>query len=323
MYSDPISPYRERVPSVSHSISSPQWPKYLFAVSIILGVGGLCMAGSGLAGYLGALNHLGHAHSIILMVSGGLIGTIFLIAGTAGLLKSCRHNPYQFEPSLSESGNTSPQSMMPSRLDRASPVVEKSHLQEDPPRVYGAATWKKALGVEILDEIPPLPPIDWNKPDLRYRKPFQNNYVFLYLPKMIYYKSQERKVSRELFDEISGFKNFKTIEDHYNVDASVKLGCWVLIGKKLVDRWGTKVDSSPTRLPYVLEAYALNVLEIGLNGSSLLDDTYTLCTEKDKENDELFIGSFSKDDKDYVLDSNETQWNGSFGVLPVYDIRTN
>ncbi len=63
-----------------------------FVFVIILGLGGLAVAGVGLSGYLraGTLSDLGQVNSIIMMASGGGGGILFLIVGIIGSVKN--HN---------------------------------------------------------------------------------------------------------------------------------------------------------------------------------------------------------------------------------------
>ena len=61
-----------------------------FAIVIILGLGGLAVAGIGLGGYLqtGFLSSLGQVNSIIMMAAGGGGGIAFLIIGIVGSVKN-------------------------------------------------------------------------------------------------------------------------------------------------------------------------------------------------------------------------------------------
>lgn len=61
-----------------------------FAIVIILGFGGLAVAGVGLGGYLqaGSLSSIGQVNSIIMMGAGGGGGIIFLIIGIIGSVKN-------------------------------------------------------------------------------------------------------------------------------------------------------------------------------------------------------------------------------------------
>ena len=62
------------------------------ALVIILGIGGMVIAGLGLRGYLqvGSLSDLSQVHAIITMGVGGAGGILFLIAGIVGLVKNCQ-----------------------------------------------------------------------------------------------------------------------------------------------------------------------------------------------------------------------------------------
>ena len=58
-----------------------------FAIAIIVGVGGLVTTAIGCAGYLGAISNLNQVHAMIMVVSGGGGGAIFLITGLVGTVK--------------------------------------------------------------------------------------------------------------------------------------------------------------------------------------------------------------------------------------------
>ena len=67
-----------------------------FAIVIILGLGGLAVAGLGLGGYVqaGSLSSLGKVHSIVMMVAGGVGGIAFLIIGVVGSVKNRQTNSH-------------------------------------------------------------------------------------------------------------------------------------------------------------------------------------------------------------------------------------
>ena len=68
-----------------------------FAIVIILGLGGLALAGVGLGGYLRAGSHtsLGQVHSMIMMAAGGGGGIVFLIVAIVGCVKNCKRSSHQ------------------------------------------------------------------------------------------------------------------------------------------------------------------------------------------------------------------------------------
>src|SRR6478609_8544613 len=74
-----------------------------FAIVIILGLGGLALAGEGLGGYLqaGSLSSLGQVNSMIMMAAGGGGGMLFLIIGIVGSVKNRQTSSHQ-QNSLNE-----------------------------------------------------------------------------------------------------------------------------------------------------------------------------------------------------------------------------
>ena len=63
---------------------------YGFALTIIVGIGGLAVCGAGLVGYfhVGALSNLSQVNAIIMMAAGGGGGVIFLTVGIVGSIKN-------------------------------------------------------------------------------------------------------------------------------------------------------------------------------------------------------------------------------------------
>ena len=84
---------------IHHDVQFHQHSKlrtYGFAILIIVGIGGLAVAGVGLGCFgshrgwwqAGALSNLNQIHSITMMAAGGSGGTIFLIIGIVGSVKN-------------------------------------------------------------------------------------------------------------------------------------------------------------------------------------------------------------------------------------------
>ena len=123
-----------------------KWKTLGVALAIILGIGGLAVAGIGLSGYLqaGAFNSLSHAHSITMIAVGGIGGIAFLIMGIVGCVKYPLFN----------------QSHQPDKKKReateiSSPSGSATSAQDIPPYIFGEACWKKHFG--DIGLAPPLP----------------------------------------------------------------------------------------------------------------------------------------------------------------------
>ncbi len=90
---DPAAPSRALHPSSSIYMPKPSGGKVIgIAIVIILGLGGLAVAGVGLGGHLrvSSLSHLGQVNSIVMMAAGGAGGICFLTVGIVWIVGSVK-----------------------------------------------------------------------------------------------------------------------------------------------------------------------------------------------------------------------------------------
>lgn len=170
-----------RSSSHSHSINIPssKWKTLGFAIVIILGIGGLAVAGVGLGGLgahqswwqVGALNHLGQFHSIILMSAGSGIGIALL---TIGISQSVKHHPQpkrteveEFMELLSltnsQSSTSKDATMSQTSPQRQTQFIEKTSKGEIHGETsFGVEKWGTHFG--DVGKVPPKPSINWKAP---------------------------------------------------------------------------------------------------------------------------------------------------------------
>ena len=267
-----------------------------FAIVIILGLGGLAVAGVGLGGYLqaGSLSSLGQVNSIIMMAAGGGGGIVFLIIGIVGSVKNRQtsshqqndHNEGIEQGSVVNPKNTKASSKPEKHTGIASTVETQGGL------IYGADAWN-IWNVEVLDVVPPVPRVDLSKKDK----------VLLYIPQRVRVDGKEQNLTLKTLKEISGgsFRYFsESVEQQFGDSTAAG---WVLIDKTVLpesraQNYETQkkmVEEKGCHLPSVLEAIVLNLMVFAFTGERLYGQdpwTYTRCAEKVDGKYPVVVGGF-------------------------------
>jgi hypothetical protein len=279
-----------------------------FAIVIILGLGGLAVAGVGLGGYLqaGSLSSLGQVNSIIMMAAGGGGGIVFLIIGIVGSVKNRQTSSHQ-QNDLNEGVERN--SIVNPRNTTASSKLEKKNIgiastietpggliyETDAWKVwdiYGADAWGR-WNVKVLDVVPEAPQVNLSKRDK----------ILLYIPQRISVNGKEKDFTLAALKEISGgsfcyFSN--SVEQQFGDSTAAG---WVLIDKTVfpesrAQNYATQkkmVEDEGCRLPSVLEAIVLNLMVFAFTGERLYGQdpwTYTRCAEKVDGKYPVVVGGF-------------------------------
>jgi hypothetical protein len=286
-----------------------------FAIVVILGLGGLAVAGVGLGGYLqaGSLSSLGQVNSMIMMAAGGGGGIIFLIIGIVGSVKNRQISSHQQNDhsegaernSVVHPKNTKAISKPTKNTDIALTVDTHGGL------IYGADAWK-IWNVEVLDKVPDAPKIRWDDNDAHFNKAFRENYALLYIPERIRVNGEDKDLTLKTFKEIreGSFKYFdNSVEDQFGDSTA---SGWVLISKKVVPDSRRKDYSTQEkmveakkgfRMPHVLEAAVLNLMVDAFTGKKLYGETpvtYTRCIEKVDGEYPVVVGGFGSAGLDVI-----------------------
>lgn len=235
---------------------------YGFAIAIILGIGGLVVGGVGLASYfhVGTLSNLNQVHVIIMMAAGGGGGFILFIAGVVGTIRS---------------------------------IDTQKRL------VYGADAWR-IWEIEVLDEVPPAPEIDWNENDPFFNEAYRDNYALLYIPYKIKVSNEEKIFTLPVLKEISD--DFEIIDAVAKPFANNTSPRWVLVSKKVIPNSPKNYDVQEQivedqkgfSIPQTLEILVLNLMIFKLTKKWLNDSIYIRCAEKVNEFNPVLVGSLDK-----------------------------
>ncbi len=265
---------------------------YGFAIAIIVGVGGFIAGGVGIAGCLGAISNLNKVHAILMMVAGGGGGIVLFSAGIVGTVKNRRNNALEID-----SGNHTHQ---PIQVDREE-VIRTTDTQGG--LVYGSEAWR-IWGVEVLDEVPAAPHVDWDEKDPFFKEAYRENYVLLYIPQKIRAGREEKDLTLRTLQEISKgpFRDFDPLVAKL-FDDSASHG-WVLVSKKVIpasqymhyENQKDLVESKKGfRMPHALEVIAANLIIFAFTKERLYGTNpviYTRCIEKIDERYSVGIGGF-------------------------------
>jgi hypothetical protein len=284
-----------------------------FAIVIILGLGGLAMAGVGLSGYLqaGSLSSLGQVNSIIMMAAGGGGGIIFLVIGIVGSVKnrqqgrSIEHN--RSDPPYSTS-NTSKVKF------RNTEFIEGMYKEQirDAAR-FGKAEWATYFG-DIGDE--PLLPSDIEE-ILRSPCPFsgdasvkvKDTHMLVLVPATINGEQVTLNKLQQLMQhpkqghktDYRSYDNW-TAREHGNTP--VERSHWVLMTREIIqgsrnksyDDQEAMLKGTGYVLPQAVEAVACILAEFVASGTYLYSReplvTYTSCAETVKGTYNVMIGGF-------------------------------
>lgn len=276
---------------VHRSNSSSKLKMYGFAIAIIVGIGGLAIAGTGLAVYfqVGVLSNLSQVHAIIMMSTGGGVGTALLIIGIVGTIKNYQNS---------------------NRLEKSNRPENNKELKNTKGLVYGADAWKKIwkeeINVEVLDDIPPTPKIDWNEIDPYYNEPFRNNYVLLYIPERVRVDDEEKDFILQNTEEITKgpFEDLSyPVKEKFG---SSKASGWVLISKRVIpgsrgkdyEAQKAMIEKQGFRMPHAMEFIALVLMIYHSTGEHLYaEDYYSRCIEEIEK--PVVVGNF--DDSGLVV----------------------
>jgi hypothetical protein len=261
---------------------------YGFAIAIIVGIGGLAVGATGLAGYfhVGALSSMAQVDAIIMMAAGGGGGIILLIVGVVGTVKNRQSNSHQRHGDVHVDSERS-------GATRKSGSTERADTQDD--SVYGPEAWK-IWNVEVVDVVPAAPQVDLSKKDK----------VLLYIPQTIRVHGKEQDFNLKTLKEISGgpFRYFsESVEGQFGDNMAPG---WVLIDKNVIPESRNKdyetqermVEERGCSMPSVLEAMVLNLMVFASTGERLYGQepwTYTRCIEKVDGQYPVVVGGFGSD----------------------------
>ena len=288
-----------------------------FAIVIILGLGGLAVAGVGLGGYLqaGSLSSLGQVNSIIMMAAGGGGGIIFLIIGIIGSVKNRQqggnidHNRSDRHDSTS---NTSKVKV------KNTEFIEGTHKgQIRNAARFGKAEWKTYFG-DIGDE--PSLPNDIEE-TLNSPCPFsggesvkvKDTHMLVLVPATIDGQQVTLNRLQELMQHPKqGHKtNYRFYDSSWTKDehgnTPVGRSHWVLMTRDVIpesrrksyDNQKAMLEGTDYVLPQAVEAVACILAEFVASGTYLYGRdpliTYTRCTETVKGKYPVVVGGFGSD----------------------------
>lgn len=276
-----------------------------FAILIILGLGGLAVAGVGLGGYLqaGSLSNLGQVNSIIMMAAGGGGGIVFLIIGIVGSVRrqTSSHQQHDRNEGIEHHNIVNRNTTASSKPEKNIGIV--STLDTHGGLIYGADAWQY-WNVEVLDEVPDAPEIRWDDEDPHFNEAFRENYVLLYIPERIRVNGEEKDLTLKTFKEISGAFGFfsPSVEDQFGDSTAPG---WVLVSKKVIP--GSRGKDYETQekmveakegfhMPHALEAAVLNLMVDAFTEEKLYGEeplTYTRCVEQVDGKSTAVVGGFS------------------------------
>jgi hypothetical protein len=275
---------------------------YGFAIAIIVGLCGIGIAITGVAGFfhIGSLNNLAQVDAMIMMAAGGGGGIVFLVIGLVGTLK----NRQAGSPLQAGGDNAAPDNK---------PTVKNgekvSFIDTQGGLVYGKDTWQ-TLNIEVLDDVVPnAPSFDWDAKDPYFNQAYSENYILLYIPQKVSVNGITKEFNLQTLKDVSS-DLFLHCDDWVAQDFgnSVITFGWRLISKRIIpqnqqgDFFKTTKNlgdgGNDFRLLHALEAIALNQMLYfapthgRLYGSKA---TYIGCSEKidgQGNNDRVVIGCF-------------------------------
>ena len=158
---------------------------------------------------------------------------------------------------------------------------------------YGRDEWRRAWGVEIVEEVPKVPDINWGAKDPFFTTAFRENYVLFYVPGRVRFKGSEKAMTMNTLEEI-----ITKPYEYFWPPAKEKLGAvtshpgWVLMSKTVIPGSRNQTYETQKRMveaardfhmPQALEACVLNLMvEAITKVRSYGQDpwTYTRCVEK-------------------------------------------
>jgi hypothetical protein len=130
-------------PDAQNKQNEPTQAKTIgFAIAIIIGIGGLAVAGVGVGGYLGAISGLNQVNSIIMIAAGGAGAITFLIVGIVGSVKN--HSQKKTPPDTKTPKKDPEKAKEPEKLKKP----EKTKWREKAKRPEKTKEPEKAKGPE-------------------------------------------------------------------------------------------------------------------------------------------------------------------------------
>jgi len=275
-----------------------------FALVIILGLGGLVVAGVGLGGYLqaGSLSNLGQVNSMIMTAAGGVSGIIFLIVGIVGSVKNRQTNRHQQNDINEDTGHrntiTSNNSDQLKNTKTNSEPTKKADIIKSVDTQGGLVYRKEAYKIwdaDVLDKVPDAPIIPWDAKDPHFNEAYRENYVLLYIPERIRVNNQDKNFDLKALKEISRgpFSLFsERIETQFG---DSKAPGWVLVSKKTLPKNSCedyedlkkKIEAKEDfrmlrafRMLHALEAIVLNLMLDAFTKEKVYSSTHNWCIEK-------------------------------------------
>ncbi len=271
-----------------HVPTSPpllKWKPYVFAIAIIVGMGGVAVGAVGLAG---VLSNRAQVNAIIMMAAGGGGGTILLIMGIVGIVHNQQSSSQQ-QVDSKRSGATHADSARRTEIIRS--------IDTEGGLVYGPQAWR-IWDVEVLDTVSQRPQIDLKEGDK----------VLLYIPNSIRVNGTEQLLTLKVLKEISGGP-FKRLNEYVErkLGDNIAPGGWVLIDRKVLpDSQGQayevqnkRVQDKGCSIPSMLDAVVLNLMVFAFTQERVYGEgTYTHCREIIEGKYPVVVGDFAPDGLD-------------------------
>lgn len=260
-----------KIPPVIHNSQSFTWKEYGFIIAMVVTIGA-ALAGVGVGA--GALAPLKHIDAIIIMGASSGIILLGVIGGVGFFLY--RNRPKQ---------NPEPVSPPLKKVAVAPPQEDFSHL------IYGKEAWEK-LNVKIVEDLPPLPQINWDEQDLYFKAPLKDNYILFYSPGSFILTNDPHGSGTKLPMNLNnikriGLENFTFPKGDFTADIFDKAfpSGWKLISTKTLPESESKPYSQQTimikqqsdsfRMPYLIELCAYKLLKGSSPGNGVrCQDTY-------------------------------------------------
>lgn len=261
-----------------------------FAIVIILGVGGLAVAGAGVAGYLkveslcfkiGSFSNLTQVNAIALMAGGSVVGATLLAIGIVGSVKNCdpaiKKYPRVKEPTFNEEADSA-EGVRASKEEEEfsaaqSNQISHSQKKSNQGKVYGIEALETA-GVQNLskDDYLPMPLFDWQAIDPFFEEPYHKNYVALFIPGQSSCKQNftVQDIQKHIKPEVK--MCFEDLQNDFDKDCRSstrdRKSKWVLMSTKPIPNMTSKTYNTMTkelsnkgfRLPNIFQMTVLVLL---------------------------------------------------------------
>ncbi|MBI3901259.1 MAG: hypothetical protein HY324_03800 [Chlamydiia bacterium] len=270
----------------SHSVRNEPCTERAISIALVLGLGGLAIAGVGLSGCLqvGSLSSLGQVNSIIMMAAGGGGGIVFLIAGIIGSVKNrqkSRNIEYEKTTFIE---------------------VTSQGLIRDAQR-FGKAEWKNHFG--NIGEEPPLPrnieeilnsPCPFSE-DKSVK--VKDTHMLVLVPATINEESVTLDMLQEFFEtNYPAYDGFLLQGEHGAT--AVGKSHWVLMTKAVIPESRNKsyndqkamLKGTDYVLPQAVEAVVCILAEFIISKTHLYNMTYTRCAETVEGQYPVIVGNF-------------------------------